>query len=68
MAKLADKRSHLLVLLLLAFVTLLAYWRILGADFINFDDDQYVSENRFLYVGLCIEGIRWAQTATMAAT
>ena len=48
------------VALLLAAVTLLAFARALGADFITVDDPLYVTQNPHVQAGLTAEGAVWA--------
>ncbi len=46
--------------LVLAVVTLAAYWPVLGCGFVNYDDDLYVTDNPHVHKGLSLEGIQWA--------
>ncbi|MHC4906208.1 MAG: tetratricopeptide repeat protein [Planctomycetota bacterium] len=46
----------------LAMVTLAAYWPVLGADFVNYDDPDYVTENPHVLGGLTLDGVTWAFT------
>ncbi len=46
--------------LLLALGTLLLYLQVRHADFLIFDDDDYVTENRMVQAGLTPDGIGWA--------
>ncbi|MHC4989321.1 MAG: hypothetical protein ACYTFX_12660, partial [Planctomycetota bacterium] len=46
----------------LAIVTLAAYWPVLGADFVNYDDPSYVTENPHVLGGLTLDGVTWAFT------
>ncbi len=48
--------------LLLALITLLAYWPVARDSFINYDDNDYVTENRAVQNGLTRAGIKWAFT------
>ncbi|MHC5182670.1 MAG: tetratricopeptide repeat protein [Planctomycetota bacterium] len=41
-------------------VTISAYWPVLGADFVNYDDDIYVTENPNVLEGLTLDGAKWA--------
>ena len=61
-------KRELLICLLLAAITFAAFAQTLRCEFINFDDDQYVTGNVNLRAGLTWQGIHWAFTATMAAT
>jgi Tfp pilus assembly protein PilF len=51
-----------LIALLLALVTLLAYWPVAYCGFVNYDDIDYVTGNRVVQKGLTWEGFRWALT------
>ena len=56
-----------LIYLLLALVTLRLYWPVTGFDFINFDDDQYVTCNRNVQAGYTGRSIGWAFTTHQAS-
>lgn len=45
-------------------MTLLVFWRVSSFEFINFDDNSYVSENRFVQSGLNLRSIGAAFTQT----
>jgi tetratricopeptide (TPR) repeat protein len=49
-----------LIALLLALITLLAYWPVARDNFINYDDQVYVTENRVVQNGLTWAGVKWA--------
>ncbi len=53
--------------LLLFLVTLAVYWQTGNHDFINYDDNLYVTDNPRVKSGLTWAGARWAFTATHAA-
>lgn len=46
----------------LAVLTLIVYWPTYFADFVNFDDHQYVVENERVLSGLTWGNVRWAMT------
>lgn len=48
------------VSLLLALITLMLYWPVQSFEFINFDDDIYVTGNRHVQSGLSVEGLTWS--------
>jgi protein O-mannosyl-transferase len=48
--------------LLLALITLVVYLPVSRHDFLNYDDDVYVTENPAVLDGLIREGVRWAFT------
>jgi tetratricopeptide (TPR) repeat protein len=56
----------LLICLLLAAVTLGAFWQLNRCDFINFDDNHYVTGNAPIQNGVTGEAIRWAFTTNRA--
>lgn len=56
----SKKKQIITIYLLLAVVTLLAFWQIHDCDFINFDDPEYVTENSHVLKGITADGIRWA--------
>jgi Flp pilus assembly protein TadD len=45
---------------LLALVTIALYWPALSHDFVNYDDDVYVTENLHVQAGLSWENLKWA--------
>jgi tetratricopeptide (TPR) repeat protein len=55
------------IALLLALVTLAIYLPVLHDGFVNFDDDDYVTNNRVVKNGLTPVGIHWAFTTFHAA-
>ena len=44
----------------LALVTLLAYVRLCGNEFVDYDDPEYVTENPHVYGGISYQSIIWA--------
>src|SRR3954469_19026728 len=55
-------RRLALISLFLVVVTLTAYWPVRQAEFTNYDDDVYVTDNAQVLHGLTWEGFRWAFT------
>ena len=53
--------SRTICILLLAG-TFLIYWQGTNNGFINFDDNEYITENRQLQSGLTLESVHWAFT------
>jgi tetratricopeptide (TPR) repeat protein len=49
-----------LIAVLLAVMTLAAYWPVKSHDFLEYDDDLYVTANRQVRQGLTWEGVSWA--------
>jgi len=60
-------RNKAFISLLLIAVTLAVFWQVGGHEFVNFDDDIYVTENRYVQAGLTGDGVIWAFTATLEA-
>ena len=56
-----------LIALLLALATLLVYLPVVHDGFVNFDDQEYVTENHHVLAGLTWENFRWAFTSFHAA-
>ena len=48
------------ICLFLVAITFAVYGQTLGYDFVNYDDDQYVSQNPIVSAGLTFKGIAWA--------
>ena len=49
-----------LVAILLGVAALCLYWPATGCDFINFDDDLYVTDNAHVQSGLTLASVKWA--------
>jgi Flp pilus assembly protein TadD len=64
-----NSRTHIpdwLLGLLLALLTVAVFWPATGDDFINYDDNLYVTENIHVQSGLTWENIKWAFTNPVA--
>lgn len=55
-----------LICLALMVLTTVAFWHLPENDFINYDDNLYVTENLQVQGGLSRAGLLWAMTATAA--
>jgi len=55
-----NQHKELLVALLLAAAVLAVYWSVQDFDFIEFDDNAYISENRHIMDGFTCEAVTWA--------
>ncbi len=51
----------------LALATFAVFWPVLGHDFINYDDEVYVTANPHVRGGLSPAGLRWAWTTAHAS-
>ncbi len=52
---------------LLSAAVLLAFWPVLGNDFVNYDDEKYVTRNSRVQDGLTPSTLKWAWTTGEAA-
>lgn len=50
----------LFVYVVLTVATLAVFWQVNGYDFVNFDDDFYITHNNLIQSGITSEGVRWA--------
>ncbi|HEU0275865.1 MAG TPA: tetratricopeptide repeat protein [Candidatus Udaeobacter sp.] len=58
----SQKRPIALICAVLALLTLAVYWRLQQNDFINFDDNVYITENPAVLGGLTWPDVKWAFT------
>jgi Flp pilus assembly protein TadD len=59
------RHKEIIICLFLIVTTLAVYWQMTNHEFLNYDDDIYITKNHHVQAGL--EGIAWAFTATDAA-
>ncbi len=65
--KLPDRHIRLLLVLALMALTLFIYWQTGTFEFVNLDDDAYVTANKTVSQGLTWPGVRWAfSTVTLS--
>lgn len=62
-----DRWRELLVCLALVVVNASIYWQVSSHQFIDLDDDVYVSKNPMVQAGLSLTGVQWAFTTFHAA-
>jgi hypothetical protein len=67
MGKTSDKYWSLCIYLTLALATLAVFWQVLGHDFVNYDDPDYVYRNPNVQSGITLSSIKWAFTTGHAA-
>jgi Flp pilus assembly protein TadD len=53
-------RAALGISFLLTLSTIVTYWPVRGFDFTSFDDNIYVTDNRYVRNGLILDSIRWS--------
>ena len=61
-----SKKQKLIVYVLLTFAALAVFGQVHQFDFINIDDDVYVTDNPHIQPGISLDAIRWAFTTTYA--
>lgn len=62
-----DKAAKIAVCLILVVIVGLAFGRSLGADFVNYDDSEYVYENPHITSGVSLTNVWWAFSHIHAA-
>ncbi|MFA5322019.1 MAG: hypothetical protein WC373_05040, partial [Smithella sp.] len=55
-----SQKQKLIIYIVLTALTFAVYWQVNQFDFINFDDNIYVSENNIIQSGLTPQGFLWA--------
>jgi hypothetical protein len=63
MNRLRTNHKVVLICVLLAVSTVAVYCQVLSSDFVNFDDQIYVTENHHVQKGLTAENLVWAFTS-----
>ncbi len=61
-----ESHKKIIIYILLAVVTLAVYWQVHQFDFVNIDDNVYVTNNLNIKSGLSLDGLRWAFSTTYA--
>ena len=62
-----EKKQTALIYFLLAAISIAAFWQVGRCDFLNYDDDEYVTRNAHIRDGLTMNTIRWAFTSGYGA-
>ncbi len=60
MHKLKPIHRDLIIYFILVLVTACVFWQVSSFDFVRYDDDKYVTENRHVQAGLTRGDIAWA--------
>ena len=60
MHKLKPIHRDLIISFFLILVTAVVFWQVSSFDFVRYDDDKYVTENRHVQAGLTTGGVAWA--------
>jgi tetratricopeptide (TPR) repeat protein len=61
-AKQMEISRTVLICVILAAVTFVAFEGVRSNDFVHYDDDKYITSNEYVQKGLSFESIRWAFT------
>jgi protein O-mannosyl-transferase len=56
----SSDRQKLIVYIVLTLITLAVFWQVNQFDFVNFDDNTYVTDNSHIQSGITLDGFRWA--------
>jgi Flp pilus assembly protein TadD len=64
---LSPSQKKLIVCLLLILATLAVFWQVKNSDFVNLDDEQYITQNPHVRGGLGAGNLTWAFTTTHAS-
>ncbi|MHC4259670.1 MAG: tetratricopeptide repeat protein [Planctomycetota bacterium] len=67
MSKATHKNWSILISIFLVLAVLAVYWPVSRYEFLKYDDDKYVTENRNVTSGLNWQNIRWAFTTGHAS-
>lgn len=59
-----NKKYIYLVILFLTVASFIAFGRVLGNEFINFDDTGYITQNSHIQSGFNLESIKWALSSS----
>ena len=65
-SSLEKKYIFAIVLMILVVCVLIVFWPVSGHDFVNYDDDLYVTDNIRVCGGLTWDNVKWAFSATEA--
>jgi len=63
-----SSRTQYIIVAALILITLVVFLQVVRYDFVNYDDDRYVSANQYVKAGLTAGSVRWAWTAVYEAT
>ena len=61
------KKYTYYIVIFLIVASFISFGRIIGNDFITFDDDEYIAENNYIKSGINTESIKWALTSSHAS-
>ena len=56
-------QSEFIISFVLILTTLVVFWEVTNHGFLNYDDNQYVTQNHHVQAGLTLKSIKWAFTS-----
>ena len=56
----SPQRQKLIIYLVLTVVTFAVFWQVNQFDFVNIDDNVYITQNSHIQSGITLDGLRWA--------
>ncbi len=62
-----NRKYFYLIIISLIIASGISFSPIAGNEFINFDDNLYITENNYIESGLSLENIKWALTAVVVS-
>jgi tetratricopeptide (TPR) repeat protein len=62
-----NKKYKYFIILLLIVFCFIAFGRIAGNDFINFDDEIYITKNQHVQAGINSQTVKWAFTSVVSS-
>jgi protein O-mannosyl-transferase len=63
---LGSREQKLIIYFVLAVVTFAVFWQVNQFDFVNLDDDVYITDNSHIRSGIMPDGLHWAFCTTYA--
>ena len=61
-----SNKQRLIIYIVLTAITLAVYWQVNRFNFVNFDDNVYVTKNYHITSGFTLQGLKWAFSTTYA--
>ena len=62
-----NKKYEFFIIVLFIVASFIAFGRIAGNDFVNFDDNIYIIENNYIQSGINPQSIKWAFTTVLSS-
>ena len=62
-----SRMKNVIISMLLTIAVLVVFWQVQSHEFVNYDDDIYVTSNEYIQGGLTLKGIIWAFSTARAS-